>query len=259
MSRLYPTLILGPAAALSLSGCDGIFSGIYDAPADAPVETVAGNLYIDASDWTEWHYLDLPKIAAAVTADPNFNTSSAWVTLPIPVETTETETEQGCGIYTYWYDVFGAGIGVNEFRSFYPTATQQTPDNWTIAIHRNNVRTNGCAVAATGLRSFDELPQFPGWYDGLDFVTDEWNENDVWVLQDRMLLGQIGCQGIPVNEVLSSWLTIDIPPVPPSFTLDSQVYLLRLPDNTMAALQLVNYQSSAGVKCCLSINYRYPI
>ena len=29
-------------------------------------------------------------------------------------------------------------------------------------------------------------------------------------------------------------------------------------DGTYAALQLVNYQSNKGVKCCLTINYKYP-
>lgn len=74
-----------------------------------------------------------------------------------------------------------------------------------------------------------------------------------------MLLGLIGNQGIDINSTLSSWLTIDIPPMPPAFTLDSRVYILRLDDGSLAALQLENYQSNTGTKCCLTIKYRYPL
>ena len=52
---------------LSLSACNGIFEEIYDAPTvggefgfvavdDA---THTGRIYIDATDYTEWHYIDL--------------------------------------------------------------------------------------------------------------------------------------------------------------------------------------------------------
>ena len=81
----------------------------------------------------------------------------------------------------------------------------------------------------------------------------------MWIDQDRMLLGIIGNQGTAVNTVLSSWLRIEIPPMPPAFTPDSRVFVIRLGDGTMGALQLADYQSAAGVKCCLSIKYRYPL
>lgn len=74
-----------------------------------------------------------------------------------------------------------------------------------------------------------------------------------------MLLGIIGNQGTYINPVLSSWLLVDIPPMPPAFTLCSNVFIIRLPDDTFGALQLENYQSTEGTKCCLTINYRYPL
>ncbi len=42
----------------------------------------------------------------------------------------------------YWFDVFGEGIKKNTFTYFEPTAEQGAPSEWTLAIHRNNVRTN---------------------------------------------------------------------------------------------------------------------
>lgn len=246
-------------AAILLSGCKGLMDDLYDEADTGTVETVAGELYIDASDWTQWHYLDLKALPANVSDDPGYNPSSAWVTMPIPTEPTDGPTNPGIGIYTYWYDVFGQGIGKCEYRDFYPTAPQPEPESWTLAVHRNNVRTNGCSAAATDLMSFDELPDSRAYYTSLDFHPDVWDEKDVWVIQDRMLLGLIGNQGIDINSTLSSWLTIDIPPMPPAFTLDSRVYILRLDDGSLAALQLENYQSTTGAKCCLTIKYRYPL
>ena len=49
-----------------------------------------------------------------------------------------------------------------------------------------------------------------------------------------------------------------IPPMPPSFSLNNHVFILRLKDGTYAAIQLENYLSPKGVKCWMTINYKYP-
>lgn len=59
----------GVVAMLSLSACNGIFEDIYDEPlAEERNEfgfiivddkTNTGRIYIDATDYTEWHYIDL--------------------------------------------------------------------------------------------------------------------------------------------------------------------------------------------------------
>ena len=61
-----------------------------------------------------------------------------------------------------------------------------------------------------------------------------------------------------INRLLSSWLQLYIPPIPPAFTHDSHVFIIRMKDGTYAALQLANYISPEGDKCWLTINYRYP-
>lgn len=252
------TLIGAIWSIISLQSCTGILSSVYDEPEEAQRHSVAGQLYLDASDWTKWHYINLKELTQTLTVNPDYDMDSAWQTFDIPMEETPNSGAKW-GIYTYWYDVFGAGISVNDFRSFYPTAKQPEPADWTIAIHRNNVRTNGCKVAATNFSTFDEIPADKTFLNALIFEADEWSETDVWCEQSQMLLGLIGNQGIDINQVLSSWLKVDIPPIPPAFTLNSDVFLLQLPDNTYAALQLENYQSTTGTKCVLTINYKYPL
>lgn len=244
--------------ALMLGSCTGILESVYDQPEDPSANTIGGQLYIDASDWGKWYYIDLPGIAAEYLADSTFDANSAWVCRDIPMaEIDDPDTRNG--IYTYWYDVFGAGISVSEFRSFMPTSAQEEPHQWTIAVHRNNVRTNGCAVSMTNLDDINSLPDSRDYLENLIYEHDSWSENQVWCEQSRMLLGLIGNQGININHVLSSWLNINIPPMPPAFTLCSKVFIIKLPDNTYGALQLENYQSPTGTKCCLTINYRYPL
>lgn len=40
-----------------LTACNGIFDDIYDQP--KPVVPAKGQLVIDATSWTDWHYVDL--------------------------------------------------------------------------------------------------------------------------------------------------------------------------------------------------------
>ena len=104
----------------------------------------------------------------------------------------------------------------------------------------------------------EDLPESSSFFSEKPFVEDEWSETDVWVLRNQMLNGIIGNQGIKVNRTLSKWLTVEIPPMPPTFVLNNHIFILRLSDGTYAALQLENYQNEMGVKCILTINYIYP-
>ncbi len=242
-----------------LQGCSGIFESIYDDPGDPdapPVISATSQLYIDASDWGKWYYLDLPSVAHEALDNPDYTPADAWECLAIP---TDGESDGRSGIYTYWFDVLGEGMANNEFRSFTPTAVQPEPESWTIAVHRDNVRTNGCVAAITAYDNFDQLPSDRSYLASLEFEADRWSEKEVWCEQSYMLLGIIGSQGIDINYTLSSWLRVELPPIPPAFTLCSKVFILKLPDNTYGALQLINYQNTYGVKCCLTINYRYPL
>lgn len=235
-------------AILSLSACKDVFNNLYD-DEHQDIVLKEGQLYIDASSWTDWHYIDLNATTDNVTA------------IGIPTEAIESEDSENphpSGIYTYWYDVFGEGLDNHKFHSFTPTAPQPDPENWHIAVHRNNVRTNGGEVLETSYWMMEQLPESSEAFKDSTFTPDTWNELDVWAVQSQMLQGYIGNQGIKVNPVLSSWLRMDIPPMPPLFTLNSHVFIVHFSDDTYAALQLENYMNNKGTKCCLTINYQYP-
>jgi len=232
--------------------CNGIFDDIYD-EAPLPAE---GDLYIDASNWTQWHYVCLHRLADG--ASDSLRQEPAVVTLDIPTAATEAFDADSVGIYTYWYDVYGEGISRRELRACYPTARQPEPDHWDLAFHRNNVRTNGGAALETSITDISRVGDH-GAFATLDFVADTWNETDVWTLQDRMLQGLVGNQRITVNSELSRWLGIDIPPMPPAFNHNGHVFVVRLADGTYAALRLKSYIGADNVKCRLTIEYKYPL
>lgn len=257
LNSLYKSFTLF-AVTFSLQACNGILGGIYDDPVENEGITTTGQLYIDASDWLEWHYIDLKEVAKKTAEDINYNPSSNWITYSIPTQKIENNDSKH-GIFTYWYDVYGEGISKFEFHEFYPTEEQNAPESWSIAVHRNNVRTNDGAVAETDFTDISKLPVSDDYLNSLTYRKDEWNETDVWTIQDKMLLGYIGNQGININPVLSSWLKVEIPPLPPAFTINNKVFVIKFNDDSFAAVQLEKYQSSSGVKCSLTINYKYPL
>lgn len=244
-------LCLAISGTILLSGCQGILSELYDEPIENDVKIDSGLLRVDASDWGEWHYIDLKNpMLRWRTYDIPYPDSTALASIP---------QSEAPGIYTYWYDVFGIGTSNYEFCGFVPTDKQPEPEDWTFAVHRNNVRTNGCGVCETSYTSISKLPEDSAWMKQLDFTEDEWNQTDVWTVKDRMLSGIIGNQGIHLNTELGKWLQMKIPPMPPVFSLNNHVFILRLKDSTYAALQLADYMSVSGTKCVLTINYRYPL
>lgn len=272
-------------SVMMLTACNGLFDDIYDKPQE--IVPAKGQIVMDATSWTDWYYVDLNQLHQ-LTVEGNeealLKAQTEFKAYPIPMKATgervDKPTTEGEGSdsgenssngasstitqgkkpgqYMYWFDVFGAGIKSNTFSHFTPTAEQTAPEEWTIAIHRNNVRTNGGAVLETTCTSMDQLPESSEAFRNMTFKEDEWTENEVWDSQEQMLLGYVPSQGIAVNRVLSSWLSMEIPPMPPSFSMNNHVFVLRLKDGSYAALQLENYLAPNGTKCYLTINYKYP-
>ena len=215
-----------------LTSCTGIFDDIYDEP-QKEVVPAKGQVVVDATSWTDWYYIDLKQLQQLTEAgddDALLKAQTEHEPWSIPMTLTG-ESDGHSGQYLYWFDVLGSGIENNEFRSYTPCDAQPEPTEWSFAVHRNNVRTNGGAVFKTQCTSMDN--------------------------KDQMLLGLVPSQGIKINKVLSSWLNFKFN-IPPDYIPDSHVFVLRLNDGTYAALQLVDYLSPAGKKCWLTINYKYP-
>lgn len=262
---LKPSIFIAGFAVLSIAvACDGVFDGIYDEPSGNKDPVVADNqLIIDASSWTDWYYLSFDSLQQYVANGDKEGLRYAqthFTPYPVPLDSIGTiaNPNKATGIYTYWFDVFGKGMDNNALRWFRTTVPQPEPAEWDIAFHRQNVRTNGATVLETNYTSIDDLPSSSATFTGVDFVPDEWSEKDVWSDETKMLLSLIGCQGIKISKPLSSMLIVNIPPMPPTYGINHHVFLVKLKNGNVAAIQLANYMNSAGKSCYLTINYKYP-
>lgn len=229
--------------AVLLTSCHGIFGGVFDDPDDLGPD--AGNtIYVDASDWWNWYYIDFS------------NPDAPKKPYRIP-DTLTSDWDGASRMVVNLYDVFGEGLSVHEEVGSAKIDRQPEPDKWDIAIHRDNVRTNGGSVLETKYNSIDDLPADISDLLEQDFSADVADTYSVWVKQDSMVNGYVGCQAIEINRVLSGWLRFDIPPIPPSFTYNGHVFIVRFSDGRVMALRLANYASAVGVKCCMTIEYKF--
>lgn len=247
------------------TACNGIFGPVYDDEPTTPIVQTS-QIYMNASSWQDWYYISFDSLERYRQSGDTLSLQyhqTHFQAYPIPMTPTGDRIESrpdtcSTGIYTYWYDVFGQGLSVNEYRAFSPTASQPEPEHWDLAIHYKDTRTNGGAVLETSYTSMDDLPASSAEFSGATFTPDEWSENVVWADQSQMLSKIIGCQGININKVLSSWLHVEIKSIPPTFTLNNHVFIIRLANGRYAAVQLENYLSPTGTRCWMTINYKYP-
>lgn len=122
---------LGAAVILSLPACNGIFEGIYDMPTTETGNeygfilidegTRTGRIYIDATDYTEWHYVNLHD--KQVTTTPVGE--AAPETWDFAVHRYDTKTNGG----TVWESQAGAFDALPALESV--SEEQWVADEWT--------------------------------------------------------------------------------------------------------------------------------
>ena len=148
----YLKMTVAGVGILMLTSCNGIFDDIYDQPKE--IVPAKGQLLIDATSWTDWYYVDLnllQRLTEAGDEEALMKAQTEFVAYPIPMTATgeKDESEAGheaatqgrkAGQYMYWFDVFGEGYQKNSFSYYTPTEGQEEPEEWTLAVHRNNVR-----------------------------------------------------------------------------------------------------------------------
>lgn len=234
-------------ASVLLTGCSGMFDGIYDKPMrdealqqgfNPSDETGRYTLVLDARNYDEWVYIDLHK----QTLEKR------------PIPTSLTGEWDGKSVWTR-YNVQGSRYELLEERR---VDTQEVPEEWDLAIHHFDVRTNGGSVLSTGYTSIDALPANATSFIGEQFIPDEWTNHQCIVDFSGMFDYNIWYQASPVNMVLTEWVRMDFSTPPPKYEASRRVYLLRMEDGTVAALHMTSYMSQAGTKGILSIDIKYP-
>lgn len=248
--KRYRCAVVLCLASMLMAGCNGIFDGIYDAPVTDSELRLGFNdsgqpgrftILLDVRDYDKWLYLDLHRR----TMDTR------------PVPTSLTGEWDGRSTMAR-YHVVGTRY---EFLEDKPVDTQAEPSEWDLAIHHFDVRTNGGAVLRTDYVSVDIVPEACdaiGIASG-EFTADCWTQHQCIVDLSGMFDRNIWYQSSMVNTVLTEWVKMDFSTPPPKYEASRRVYVLRMSDGSMAALQLKSYMSEAGTKGFLTIDVRYPL
>ncbi len=159
--------------------------------------------------------------------------------------TTETEDVAGtmsyldCTTYTNWVYV-DLRDGTSESLAY----NEAEPEEWTIALHRYDLKTNNGVALKTAYTSLAELQADieAGTY--LPALSDFAPDTDGQIIIDMsgMMSGVIGYADSPLNEVLGEWMDVDTSNMPPTYTMHDNVFLVYV-GGTLSAMQFTGYSN----------------
>ena len=135
----------------------------------------------------------------------------------------------------------------------------EIPAEWDLAIHRYDIKTNEGAAYQTTYTNIDELKASGKLPAEENFIKDEWTTDKIAIDMSGMMEGNIKYTEDYRNEILSGWLNVDTSSMPPIYTMSNQVYLIRLKDNTYAAIRFTNYTNARGIKGYIDFDFLYPL
>jgi len=130
------------------------------------------------------------------------------------------------------------------------------PDEWDIAIHRFQVKTNNGSAIETVYASIDNLKK-AGQLPDSTFLPDTWYDKKVITDLSGMMSGNIKYCPSYVNDVVGRWITSS--GMPPTYTTSDKVYVIRLSDDSYAAIHFDSYMDNEGTKGYITCSYEYPL
>lgn len=138
------------------------------------------------------------------------------------------------------------------------TENMADPQAWDIAVHRYDTKTNGASVLETGFTGLSTLKTSGKMPEGT-YVADVWLEEKIVTDMSGMMDGNLKYAPSYYNAELSKWLDVDTSNMPPNYNPSNKVYVVKLKDNTVAAIRLKNFMNAAGMKGYMTIEYIYPL
>lgn len=111
------------------------------------------------------------------------------------------------------------------------------PEKWDIALHRENVKTNGGMALKTEVTSFEALTGIP---EGSVFRADELTYTEVAVDMSRMMQGIIVYDTTEINMAMEDWVKRS--GMPPVYSVQPNVYVVKTKDGQYAKIQFTSYK-----------------
>ena len=239
---------------LSTTSCEGLFDGIYDEPMSLDTDSAKTEgfmpytgdqamenrylLKLKATEYDEWIYVDLHQ--------------QKLERKPIPTKLTgEWDGRSGLTYNEVKGTLFTPYKTVN-------TDTQEEAEHWDFAVHHFDVKTNGGAAWSTPYWSMEELMDQNPDLNKQTFTRDIWSTTHAIVDLKEMMGFRVGYQNTMVNVPLTGWVIMDFSNPPPVYTFNNNVRILRMSDGTYAALRMLSYMNTVGLKGYLTFDVIYP-
>ena len=89
------------------------------------------------------------------------------------------------------------------------------------------------------------------------FLPDTWYDKKVITDLSGMMSGNIKSCPSYVNDVVGRWITSS--GMPPTYTTSDKVYVIRLSDDSYAAIHFDSYMDNEGTKGYITCSYEYPL
>jgi hypothetical protein len=128
--------------------------------------------------------------------------------------------------------------------------------DWDIAIHREDIRTNGAGAYKTDKIELSEVTSVPA---GVEYTKDVATENKVILDMSGMMTGNIKYGPFKLNETLCGWLTKNLSVMPPVYTINKYVYIIQLANSKYAKIQFTDRTNDAGASGHITFTYEYPV
>lgn len=218
-----------------LTGCHGICDWIYDDPEEDLLDPslpdgwkelsddgLSGTLYLDASSYTRWNYVD-------------------WLnTRCTPLD-------------------FGTDITPDSLAAIEPVAWDFAVHRYDVKTHGGRAaetRYTSIDELLSDCRSANTIGEWLSTQD-IQLEPDVWCDSVVTIDMSHMLDGYLVYLPSFYNRQISHWLDVNTSQMPPIYTKSDRIYVLVTGDGRAYALWLKNYISSGGVKGFMTIGYRY--
>lgn len=164
--------------------------------------------------------------------------------------------------YTAWHYLDLDADSINFVTSTIESEETETdiPENWTIALHRYDVKTNGGAAVETDYTSISDLEAAieadPMLLESLNFCADTTSASKIIIDMSHMMDGYLIYQNTHYNAIIARWLNVDTSTMPPIYTMSHKTYVLRTAEGKYFALYLVNYMNEKSVKGNMTVQYK---
>ncbi|MDR0658035.1 MAG: hypothetical protein LBG18_03735 [Mediterranea sp.] len=158
------------------------------------------------------------------------------------------------GTYTAYLDDNGVADGTVVDGNGYKV--NESSFDWDIAIHREDIRTNGAGAHNTEKTDLSEVTSVPA---GVEYTADVSTTGKVILDMSGMMQGNIKYGPFKLNETLCGWLTKNISVMPPVYAIHNYVYVIRLADGKYAKIQFTDRTNDTSVSGHITFTYAYPV